>query len=118
MNRLATMFLVACVPCFLSAAAPPTSTERISAASLRRTKIVSPVYPRFALDSRIEGYVVMEFTIQPDGSTTDIVVVDAEPSVIFDESAVYALSQWRYEPVVRDGKAVSQAASIRVKFAL
>lgn len=118
MNRLASMLLVACFPFLVLAATPPMSTERLNAAGLERTKIVVAVYPKLALDNAVEGRVLMNFTILPDGSTADIEVVESDPAGVFDESAVRALSQWRYEPIVRDGKAVAQLAKVNVKFSL
>ena len=52
-----------------------------------------------------------------DGSTSDIVVTNSSPRKTFDTVAVNAVEQWRYKPVMRDGKAVDQRAAIRIRFA-
>jgi TonB family protein len=65
--------------------------------------------------------------VQPDGSTADIEVAHDEPSgqfeesatrAFFEENAIRALQQWRYEPVIRNGQPVAQQAEIRIKFRL
>jgi outer membrane biosynthesis protein TonB len=40
------------------------------------------------------------------------------PAGVFDQAAMTALSQWRYQPVLRDGKPTPQRARIRIRFAL
>jgi TonB family protein len=99
-------------------AAASADSSRVNASALRRTKIVNAVYPQLAKDNAITGMLELAFTIQPDGSTSDIVVINAVPSGYFEQSAIEALAQWRYEPVIRNGKAVAQPASVNIKFAL
>jgi TonB family protein len=60
--------------------------------------------------------VELEFTVRPDGSTGDIVVTNASPRRTFDGAAKSAVSQWRYKPVVREGKPVEQRAAVRIRF--
>ena len=49
----------------------------------------------------------------------DLTVFRAEPAEAFDAAAIKALvSQWRYRPIVRDGRVVEQRARLRVRFAL
>jgi protein TonB len=54
--------------------------------------------------------------VKADGSTGDIVVTNSNPRKTFDAAAVNAVREWRYQPVVRDGKAVDQRASVRIRF--
>jgi protein TonB len=67
---------------------------------LQPTVRVNPQYPRRALLRKIEGYVVVGFTIQPDGTTTALEILDAEPKGVFDRSALEAVRRWRFEPQV------------------
>lgn len=90
----------------------------VQAATLKRTREVAYVYPRDAERAGVEGWVDVEFTIAPDGTTTHLQVSSAEPKDIFDKAALDALSKWRFEPVQRNGAAVAQRATIRVRFAL
>ena len=67
---------------------------------------VQPVYPRRALSRGIEGYVIVEFTVTKQGTTKDIVVVEAEPTGIFDSAATQAAAKFKYKPRVVDGEAI------------
>jgi TonB family protein len=65
---------------------------------------IAPTYPETALAEKREGYAQVEFTITPQGTTADIVVVDSS-SPDFNEPTVTAVSKWRYaaQPVERRG---------------
>lgn len=93
-------------------------TNIISASSLKRTKIVNAAYPESARKRRIEGWVELAFTILPNGNVEAVEVQNASPSEVFDDAAIRAVRQWRYEPVTRNGQPVPQRAMVRVKFAL
>jgi TonB family protein len=90
----------------------------VQAATLKRTREVPPAYPRDAERMGIKGWVDVEFTIAPDGTTRDLVVRNAQPLRTFDQSAVDAVRRWRFEPVKRDGVPVAQRAAVRIRFEL
>jgi protein TonB len=69
---------------------------------------ISPDYPPRALARGIEGWVIVQFTISETGTVKDPVVVEAEPSDIFDEAALKAVARWRYNPRVEGGVAVER----------
>jgi TonB family protein len=84
---------------------------------LERTEYVAPKFPSSVRNRGITGWVEMEFTVRPDGSTADIVVTNSSPRRTFDNAAMTAVSQWHYKPVVaRDGKIVEQRAAVRIRF--
>jgi TonB family protein len=60
--------------------------------------IVEPEYPTDAAAKGIEGYVQLEFTINTDGSVSDVTVLEAQPEGIFNRSAKKAFRQWHYVP--------------------
>lgn len=93
-----------------------TNQDVVSAATLKRTHTVPPAWPASA--GKVEGWVMLHFTLLPDGTVTDIEVKEAHPAGVFETSAVEALRQWKYEPVERDGKKIAQRAEIRMKYAL
>jgi TonB family protein len=103
----------------LAAAREATSvqTSIVSAASLKRLKMTAPQYPESARKRGIEGWVELAFTVMPNGTVDDVEVRNASPADVFDESAIRAVRQWRFEPVVRNGEKVQQRAMIRLKFA-
>jgi protein TonB len=67
---------------------------------------VSPIYPRRAQNRGIEGYCVVELTVTKNGSTKNVVVIDAEPEGIFNRASVNAASKFKYKPKMEDGNAV------------
>ncbi|HLN48050.1 MAG TPA: energy transducer TonB, partial [Steroidobacteraceae bacterium] len=91
----------------------------IDASGLTLLRSVRPVYPSKALKSATEGSVDLEFTIAESGAVRDITVRAADPPGVFEQAAISALSQWRYQPVVRGGAGpIAQRARIRMRFAL
>jgi TonB family protein len=88
------------------------------AASLKRVREVPPVYPREAQRAGTEGWVQVEFTIAPDGSTRDLQVRDSAPKEVFDKAALDSVSKWRFEPIRKNGAPVAQRAVLQVRFVL
>jgi TonB family protein len=50
-------------------------------------------FPRWAQEQNIQGYVIVEFTLNPDGSTSAASVVEAAPRGVFDGSALAAIKR-------------------------
>jgi protein TonB len=67
---------------------------------------IPPEYPLGPQARGIEGWVVIQFTIDEVGRVRDPSVVQAEPPGVFDNAAVAALLRWRYKPKVENGRAV------------
>jgi protein TonB len=76
---------------------------------------LEPDYPPQAKDRGIEGWVLFQFTVTKEGRTKDIVIVDAQPKGIWDRNTVRAVSNWRYQPALKDGKPV-ETVGMRVKY--
>ena len=66
---------------------------------------VAPVYPNRALTRGLEGYVIVEFTVTPQGTTRDAVAIESTSS-LFERAAVEAALKFKYKPRVIDGQAV------------
>ena len=78
---------------------------------------IPPQYPRDALMQGLEGWVRVEFTINPDGSVSNARVVDAHPRRgIFDREALRAIGRWRFKPKVQDGEAIPSRAGYTIDF--
>ncbi|MGH8074170.1 MAG: energy transducer TonB [Lysobacter sp.] len=89
----------------LIAAVPPAAAEAAPAppqvadeAPPTLVRDVAPKYPLAAMRRGLSGRVRLEFTVRPDGGVADVVVVKATPEGVFDEAAVAAARQWRFEP--------------------
>lgn len=63
----------------------------------RVVRQVPPRYPPGAGRRRLEGTVEVAFTINPDGSVSDVEVIRSDPPRIFDRAAVAAMEEWQYE---------------------
>jgi len=85
--------------------------------SPERIEYVAPKFPAATRNRGMSGWVELEFTVLPDGSTGNIVVTNSNPRRTFDASAVSAVGQWRYKPLMRDGKPVEQRVAVRIRFA-
>lgn len=79
---------------------------------------VAPEYPERALESGIEGWVLMEFTVTVEGKVRDPRVVDSRPSGIFERAAKKAVLQWRYVPLSADGVPVEAKTEVILRFIL
>ncbi|MBS4052856.1 MAG: energy transducer TonB [Methylomonas sp.] len=77
-----------------------------------------PDYPPKARDRGIQGWVVLEISVTPSGKVGSAQVVAADPKGVFDEAALEAVKQWRFQPAYKDGQAVEQRARQMVKFTL
>lgn len=65
---------------------------------------VLPRYPSRALSRGIEGWVLLEFAIDELGLAVNPVVIESEPSGIFDRAATSAVKRWKYRPMIEDGR--------------
>jgi protein TonB len=75
---------------------------------------VLPQYPPRASSRGIEGWVLVEFTISAAGTVKDPIIIDSEPSSIFDRAMLRAIRKWKYRPKIVDGVAVERAG-VRVR---
>lgn len=66
---------------------------------------VEPHYPRRARVRDVEGFVELAFSVNEDGRTYDIEVVEAIPSGIFERESRRALRQWKFAPLPETGSA-------------
>jgi TonB family protein len=89
----------------------------IPASQLTMMKSVQPVYPARALAGKIEGWVELAFTVTEKGVVKDVSVQAASNPGMFDDAAIKAVSQWRYQPFLRDGKPTPVHSSVRIRFA-
>ena len=105
------------------------STFQLCALNRRKTsavtppqpiKIVKAVYTPQGRAARIEGVVVLEAIVLPDGTVGDDVKVTRSLDTKYglDEQAVKATKQWKFKPATRDGKPVACPVAIEQDFHL
>ena len=79
-----------------------------------KVKDVRPVYPAIAQAAKVQGVVVIEATVGPDGKVVDTRVVKSVP--MLDQAAIDAVQQWEYTPPIVKGKPGSVVMTITVNF--
>lgn len=77
-----------------------------------------PKYPPQALRSGVEGSVSVRVEVDANGNPTDVKVVErtGERSRDLDRAVVGAVRKWRFEPAMKDGKAIAGAVVVPVEF--
>lgn len=56
-----------------------------------------PNIPERAWRHKIDGWVLVAFTLKPDGRTADVRVLDAQPGGVFEDSVIKAVEDWLYD---------------------
>jgi len=97
---------------------PTLSTVKISQGVSQGLLIkrIQPRYPQNALSMRIQGPVLMEATINKEGSIANLKVVNGDP--VLARAATEAVRQWRYKPYYLNGEPVEIQTQITVNFKL
>jgi periplasmic protein TonB len=98
--------------------APPIKPVRVGGQihEPKKLKAVPPVYPEAAVVSRIDGVVILECLISPQGRVTEVKVLRGVP--LLEEAAVDAVRQWVYTPTLMDGVPVPIIMTVTVRFDL
>jgi protein TonB len=75
-------------------------------------------YPDLARKRKIQGKVPVEFTVQPDGSLTDVRVVQKHGSGLDEEAVRLIKAAPKWEPAIYQGKPIKQKMALPVLFQL
>ena len=85
----------------------------------RVLKEVRPNYTSDAMRAKVQGIVVLECVVRPDGSVGDVQIIRSLDSTFgLDQEAIKAAKQWRFAPGTRMGEPVSVVISIELTFTL
>jgi periplasmic protein TonB len=79
-------------------------------------KRVPPVYPSIAAKAGIEGVVILEATVSPDGRVEDVRVLRS--AGLLNSAAVDAVRQWEYAPLLLNGQPAQFILTVTVNFSL
>ena len=77
---------------------------------------VPAVYPPELLARGVRGWVDLEFVVDRDGRTRDVLAMQSSPPDRFDEAAVAAVRQYRYVPFEQDGRTYERRLKMRMRF--
>ncbi len=94
---------------FVGMAAAMAPSDPIGTTGLPDTDLlplvkVTPHYPERARRNNIEGYVLIQFTVDELGRVVDPMIIEAEPVGVFDRSAMEAVQRFKYRPRVLYGQ--------------
>jgi len=88
-------------------------------ASLRYAIAPPPPYPREALRDGVSGTVTLEVLVDVDGRPLEVHIARSSGNRALDTAAKrHVLAKWRFEPAVRDGRAVQAIGLVPVDFVL
>jgi TonB family protein len=100
------------------AAAPPPVADT-AAPDFVRPKPLTPlnvIYPAHAFEIGQSGSVVVEFTLDSKGRATDPKVIESNPSQIFDDAAMQAITRGRFQTSELGPSGEPRRARIRIAF--
>lgn len=80
---------------------------------------VKPQYTADAMRAKVQGTVLLECVVLPDGTVGRVDVVKSlDPTFGLDQEAVKAAKQWRFQPGTRFGEPVAVLVTIELTFTL
>jgi protein TonB len=97
---------------------PPTAPVRVGG-NIRpptKTRHVNPQYPPIAQSARVQGIVIIEATIGPNGRVQEAKVLRSIP--LLDQAALDAVRQWEFTPTLLNGVPVPVIMTVTVQFTL
>jgi periplasmic protein TonB len=77
-----------------------------------------PDYPRLARERGYQGRVVIRVTVLPDGRVGQAELAQGTGYALLDQSAMRAVSRWRFAPAQRAGKPTAATIAVPVVFRL
>jgi len=94
------------------------SALRVSPETMEKRIVtkVEPVYPEAARKAGLQGLVVMDAVIAPDGSVKRLRPVSGPD--LLAQSATAAVQSWKFEPYLSSGKPVEVETTIAIEFRL
>jgi periplasmic protein TonB len=78
-----------------------------------------PNYTSDAMRAKVQGIVLLECIVRPDGSVSDVSVIRSlDPTFGLDQEAMKTARQWRFRPGTRMGEPVPVLVTIELTFTL
>jgi protein TonB len=77
---------------------------------------VEPKYPPLALKAEVQGVVILEAVVDRQGRVEHVEILRSIP--LLDSAAVAAVRQWRYSPLLLNGKPERFVLTVTVSFSL
>lgn len=105
-------------PPVIARPAPSPEPVRVGGTIRQPLKVrnVDPAYPAIAQAARVQGVVIIEATLSPDGRMMNARILRSVP--LLDQAALDAVRQWEYTPTLLNGVPVPVIMTITVMFTL
>ena len=75
-------------------------------------------YPPRAAAKRLSGFVTVSMLVTSEGAVDDLRVLEARPPGVFDQAALDAVRQWRFQPATYEGRPVTMRVRQTLRFGL
>lgn len=100
------------------AAPPPPKVVRVGGkvTAPKLAHSVRPEYPTLAIQARLQGIVILEAKVGIDGRVQTVTPLRGSPLLL--DSAVEAVKQWRYQPLLLNGMPVEFILTVTIVFNL
>jgi protein TonB len=99
-----------------------TSALMASSGNVTRSALIiqstNPVYPTQAQNQGIEGYVVVQIYVNTKGELENVVVLESNPTGIFEAAAISSIKQWKFSGAIDNNKPITSSLKQRIKFEL
>jgi periplasmic protein TonB len=87
-------------------AAPPPPPARVvriggNVVAPKLVHRVEPVYPALAVQARAQAIMILEAHVGTNGRVKEVTILRGQP--LFDDAALEAVRQWRYQPLLLNG---------------
>lgn len=105
--------------CESSKAQTPAVADPVLVEPFTLPKLVEqsvPNYPRSAQQKGVEGWVQLNFMVDPSGRTYEIEVTDSSGDKAFRNAAVRAAKRYQYAPAQLNGLPIDAASNMKVTF--
>lgn len=97
---------------------PPVRAVRVGGQikAPKSIHVVPPVYPDLAVQARLAAIIIAEALVDQSGRVREVKILRGAP--LFDDAAVEAVKQWRYQPLLLNGVPTEFILTVTVKFNL
>jgi TonB family protein len=76
-----------------------------------------PLYPFEMRRAGITGTVVFQFTVEPDGTVSDVTVLKS-PDPSFSRATIAAVKKWIFSPAIKNGNPIRTRLETTLTFSL
>jgi TonB family protein len=95
---------------------PDDAVRALSLTGDGPVEVVRPTYPIAAKKAGVHGTVLLEVVVAENGAIEKATAISGPP--MLRKVAVDAVRQWRYKPLIRDGKPAKRDTTVAVRFVL